>query len=480
MNKDVTFFEKVDPNSVAKAPSEKPIYLKDYHRMNLLGEVTNDADEKPFAIQQREDKERLVAEIHGALDGNAGNDYGDDNDSEDDFLTKRKDEREVATLDLPDPTANEGGNFLQAFFDNKAWLPKSIDKETGKPIVPSYGEIVEDDEEFEDDADRFETAYNFRFEDPNAAEIVSYARNQNTLRRSEETRRKRQRDAKNSVKKEKELKREAEISKIKTKKVKEVVSKFEQLRQALGNDAESEALSKILSEQDLDGDFEGDEWDKKMQAVFNEEFYAQEVRKPKWDKDSDNEGEDEGEGEDEEQDDDAVMEDAAEPTVSKNQQKRAEKRKKKQEHQEIRDKAQRLVEENIDLLLEKEGASHLLNDGTGTDDTPKFRYREVSPEAFGLSARDILLANDNDLNEYVGLKKLAPFREPEKKKKDHRKYAKKRRLREWRKGVFNNEEEPDDATVVEALTGGGVGNLSKGDARSNKKQKKSHKKQKRN
>lgn len=468
LNKDVKFFQEVDPNDTGKASSEKPIYLKDYHRMNLLSGNGEDG-EKPFAVQQKEDRERLVAEIHGALG------EGEDEDEDDGFLTKRKEEREVTALSMPDPSANEN-EFLQAFLDNKAWLPTTVDKKTGKPILPSYGEIVEDDDEFDETADQFETAYNFRFEDPNAAEIVSYARSQNTLRRSDESSRKRQREAKKQVIKEKEEKREAEISKIKNKKVKEVMSKFEQLKQALGDDAESEALSKILSEQDLDADFEGDAWDKKMQEVFNEEFYSQTVHKPKWD----NESEEEGNGEDGEEEQESEMEveekeEEEQPKVSKAQQKRDEKKKKRQEQQEIKEKAQKLVEENLDLLLEKE-ASHLLKKDED-DDMPKFRYREVSPDSFGLSSRDILLANDNDLNEYVGLKKLATFRDPEKKKKDRRKYAKKRRLREWRKSVFDNEEEPEDQAIIDVLNGSKK--PEKGKAVSNSKHNRSNKKQRR-
>jgi protein KRI1 len=39
-----------------------------------------------------------------------------------------------------------------------------------------------------------------------------------------------------------------------------------------------------------------------------------------------------------------------------------------------------------------------------------FRYVPVAKTAFGLAPAEILLADDKDLNEYVGLKKLAPYR----------------------------------------------------------------------
>ncbi|KAL5603909.1 hypothetical protein FOVSG1_006659 [Fusarium oxysporum f. sp. vasinfectum] len=47
-----------------------------------------------------------------------------------------------------------------------------------------------------------------------------------------------------------------------------------------------------------------------------------------------------------------------------------------------------------------------------------FRYRETSPQSFGMTARDILLApSDAALNDYAGLKKLATVRDQEKKRK---------------------------------------------------------------
>ncbi|SRR6266446_3485710 len=39
-----------------------------------------------------------------------------------------------------------------------------------------------------------------------------------------------------------------------------------------------------------------------------------------------------------------------------------------------------------------------------------FRYFPVAEASYGLSAPEILLADDKDLNEYVGLKKLASYR----------------------------------------------------------------------
>ena len=300
--------------------------------MNILAggdnadENEDEDGEKPFAIQQKEDRERLVSEIHGALGGD-----DEEEDDEEDFLVKRKEERDVKPIDLPDPGKNED-EFLQAFLDTKGWLPQTIDKKTGKSIVPSYGDIVEDDDDFEDRAEQYEIKHNFRFEDDNAAEIVSYARNQSTVRRTEESSRKKQREAKIQARLEEEKKKEAKVARIKNKKVKEVTSKFEQLKQALGGDgddaADEDTLQRLLAaSENLDIlDFDGDEWDKKMEQVFNDDFYSKGGHKPKLGE-NDNEEDEKDEDEDDAELEETAGNDEKETSkLSKNQQKREEKR----------------------------------------------------------------------------------------------------------------------------------------------------------
>lgn len=440
LNNNKRFFENNAENIIVKGlKKEKPVLLKDYHRQNYLeGQIDldeNDKQDLTYADRKKNEHKDLIAEINKDPEEK-------EVDDEDDFLIKRKVQREVDTVEFPD-SSNETA-FLEAYLNNKAWIPKGVDKITGETAVPTYGEIVgdenEDDEEFDEIADKFENAYNFRFEDPNAAEIVSYARSQITMRRDQQNSRKRLREKKKEEKQLQNKKRKDEITKLKRVKVKQVASKFEKLKQIIGDDD----LASKFSEKDLEADFDDTEWDKKMMAVFNEEFYSKHDTKPEWDA-SDHELEDD-------KDDDANKD--SEPSKqgvtspfenkSENRSKRDKKKNLRAEKRQILDKAEEFVEKNIDLAIEEANIRE-------NNELPTFRYREVSPDAYGLTARDILLANDKDLNEYVGLKKLAPFRDGDKKLRDRKKYAKKRRLREWRKTVFDREDEPDEETFVNGI-----------------------------
>ena len=66
------------------------------------------------------------------------------------------------------------------------------------------------------------------------------------------------------------------------------------------------------------------------------------------------------------------------------------------------------------------------------DDEPVtgFRYRSVARESFGLDVLDILQADDGDLNQFLSLKKLNPYKQQDSKK--YTKRAKKFKDSLWR------------------------------------------------
>ncbi|CAI4049507.1 hypothetical protein N7582_004684 [Saccharomyces uvarum] len=460
----VKFFE--DPESAAsklanREGKHRPIYLKDYHRMNILsGDALKDDEEdneqgtvdgkQSFVSQQREEKSQLLDEIKNAFNDEDNEDGSASEDEDDGFLKKKAPSTKKEERNLPDPTVNEE-NFLEEFVNQQAWIPKKGDK----VISLDLNNNEEEDEEFEDAVEKFENAYNFRYEDPNAAEIVSYARTQATLRRSDNTSRRRKRDDEKKTKENVKVEKETAIQKKKTKKLNKLTDILGQLTKEYGAEISADMVKKITDTL-MKNDFKEEEWDNVVAELFNEEFYEQEG-KPTWDENDeimgdfyadgdakdkvDEEDKEEDKGEQEQEDEEEEKEEEEEgPKRKKN--KKEEKLQKKREKRKLNELVENALEQNKLALIEeveKEEEERRSRSSTKEEQDLKFRYREVSPESFGLTTREIFAADDTDLNEFIGLKKFAPYRAKELRAKDKRKVTKARRLRDWRKKTFKNE-----------------------------------------
>lgn len=448
LDPNLKFFDDPEKNSALKEKinKEKPMYLKDYHRQNLLsGDFKHEDDEneygtvdgeKPFVVTEREERNQLLSDIKSAF-----NDDEDDDGSDDDFLKKKeskKDDIEKPKTVLPDPEKNQEA-FLNAFLDNQAWIPKKNDK------VLDLDKIDNDDEEdFDNAVEDFEKAYNFRYEDPNAAEIVSYARNQATLRRSNTNSRKRQRDKKNELKEKENQEKEELLKKKKTQKMNKVLDRLTKIKEAVGEEVSDETIQKVFGNSLLDEDFDDADWDSKMAQIFDEQYYGNEDSKPEWGEDDEIMGdfhkenqEDSDQAEDQEQAQEDL--DGEPPKKKSKKEKLKEKKSSKKEKQSLKEKAHQIVESNAVKILDE------VEDERGRSqdkEEVRFKYRDVSPETFGLSTRDIILADDKQLNSFIGIKKFAPYRSKEQALKDKRKYAKKKHLQDWRKEVFHDKNGP--------------------------------------
>lgn len=448
LDPNLKFFDDPEKNSALKEKinKEKPMYLKDYHRQNLLsGDFKHEDDEneygtvdgeKPFVVTEREERNQLLSDIKSAF-----NDGEDDDGSDDDFLKKKeskKDDIEKPKTVLPDPEKNQEA-FLNAFLDNQAWIPKKNDK------VLDLDKIDNDDEEdFDNAVEDFEKAYNFRYEDPNAAEIVSYARNQATLRRSNTNSRKRQRDKKNELKEKENQEKEELLKKKKTQKMNKVLDRLTKIKEAVGEEVSDETIQKVFGNSLLDEDFDDADWDSKMAQIFDEQYYGNEDSKPEWGEDDEIMGdfhkenkEDSDQAEDQEQAQEDL--DGEPPKKKSKKEKLKEKKSSKKEKQSLKEKAHQIVESNAVKILDE------VEDERGRSqdkEEVRFKYRDVSPETFGLSTRDIILADDKQLNSFIGIKKFAPYRSKEQALKDKRKYAKKKHLQDWRKEVFHDKNGP--------------------------------------
>ncbi|OJJ47666.1 hypothetical protein ASPZODRAFT_114618 [Penicilliopsis zonata CBS 506.65] len=465
-DKNVTFYSEIDETSPqdGAVKAEKPMTLRDYHRENLLkgGDDVEDEVPKTFAQEQADLKKSILKEVKAVTDGNT-----DGDDDEDDFLVAKS-----ITLPAPTPKVDikqevekadrDPETFLSNFLSSRAWIPSS------RELHPFESE----DEAEEDAADAFEEAYNFRFEDPNKVNerLKTHARDaiaKQSVRREEKNTRKKLREAERSKKEEEKKQRETEKNRLRKLKIEELQGKVNQIKEVAGIHASG------FTDEDwvhfLDDAWDDKEWEEEMQKRFGEDYYAEgeqgddkkkkKPKKPTWDDDIDitdlvpdyeNDDEkprtslsddemmdaeaDRGDNDEDEEDDEDEGENPS-GSKKKKKSKAQEKRDKKREARKERMRIEEAVDRNLDLDIS-------LLPGATKKNSSGFRYRETSPQSFGLTARDILMADDSHLNEFAGLKKLASFRDPEKKRRDQKKLGKKARLRQWRKDTFGDEEGP--------------------------------------
>ncbi|KPM36240.1 hypothetical protein AK830_g10305 [Neonectria ditissima] len=479
-DKEVTFYKNTDePTTTAgkdKDKKDKPVYLRDYHREKLLagdvGEFDDNDDDTPQQTYYQEQdalKKSIMSEINAVAAG--------DDEEDDGFMTRkpqakpdpsgvhpsRKATLKVTELDVTNADKNPE-TFLSNFMSARAWVP---------PDGSNWKAFESDEGEGDDRADEFEQAYNLRFEDPDKSNEVlrTYARDlaaAKSARREEKTGRKRQRELEREQKEEEKQKRRDEKARLRKLKLDEAEGKLRKIKQAVGS------AGKEFNDEDwikfLDDAWENDKWEEEMRKRFGDEYYAQtddiavsdvdesdaevskkkkRTKKPKWEDDidindiipdfedeekpkislSDVEDDDAEEGQDE------VGEDEDAPPSKKR--KTADHKRTRQEAQKKARQERSKLEALVDSKLELTNHALLNN----PNHTP-FRYRETSPNSFGMTARDILLApSDQVLNEFAGLKKFATFRDEEKKRRDRKTLGKKHRLRQWRRGIFGSEYE---------------------------------------
>ncbi|GAA5887517.1 hypothetical protein JCM6882_001437 [Rhodosporidiobolus microsporus] len=514
--------------------SSKPVLLKDFQRARLLANPTDDdsldalsgGGVEPTPVQEQAALKREIKAAFAAAGGESDDeDEGDDEDEdggEDGGLFKRREkgdderareEREyerfletaVGKKAVKEALGDEEA-FLRDYILNRGW----IDREADAGHIPSYDEIVGDsepsskkkkkgkskllldddeedklanvgahddeDEEYEERADEYETKYNFRFEQAGAADLVTHARDSLASVRKPTaavSARARAREAAKERKEEEKLQRKEEVRRLKALKRKEVEEKLLQLVEAGG--AKEGALEGI----DLEGEWDEAAHEEAMRKVYGEEYEGMDDDgfKPTWDDDIDIT---DLVGSDGEVDDDEVMQylpvasTSALPTLDEDDEedgddvpmgKKSKKSKKaKKDKSGDGGKKRKRDEEGFPTeLLEAAKAGgdaereQLLDrmvdeyyaldyeDKVG-DVKTRFKYAKVAPSSFALSAEEILLATDAELNAFMSLKKLAPYRQdsPAWLKKEHDKQRKK--VKELRDALRNRKwgEEVDE------------------------------------
>lgn len=472
----ISEFEAETAEKGGEKKKEKPMYLQDYHRRNLLeGNADGEEDTAPPPTYQQE-QDSLRRDVVGQMHAEPNEGSGSEDDG---FLIKKKKSRHddlqsmqasknKKKIDVDISTADKDPEtFLSNFMAARAWLPTD-----GSRFQP----MNSDDSDEEARADEFEAAYNLRFEDPRTAneKLMSFGRDvgKYSVRRDEVTGRKKQREQEREKKAQLKQARQDERARLRKLKIEEVEERVKRIKEAAGlrgKDAlDLGEWSKVLEE-----DWDDDRWEDEMNRRFGDKYYAEEeardesddeaedrvnkkrkVKKPKWEDDIDikdlvPEFDDEESNKanftlssDDEADGGAPIdaEDHDAAPVNKSMSKK-DRQKEKSDQKRTARKERQKIEELVDHSLP---LAHPTIMSTSTSKAPVtgFRYRETSPSSFGLTPRDILFAEDAQLNQYAGLKKMAAFRDPEKKSRDKKKLSKKARLRQWRKDTFGAEDGP--------------------------------------
>lgn len=503
-NKEVKFYREADEDGgdeVNGAEKEQSMTLKQFHTKNLLeGKFTGDDEEddappKTYAQEQEEARRNLVKEMHAAAEEDAEGD---------DFLVAKpkpassKKDRVKITVEDVEQADKDPETFLSNFMASRAWVP--TEKSRFQPLMS-------DDDDEDAAADEWENSYNMYFEDTTGAneKIMTYARDavaSTTVRRDEATGRRKARELARAKREAERREKEQDLARLRKLKVEEMEQKVQQIRKIGGLSGRDFKLDEWKDV--LEAEWSDDQWDAEMAKRFGESYYEEKdagsdsedgsskskkkkVKKPKFDddidikdlipdfKDNDEERPDITLSSDEEDepagDEMDVDEEDADSKPSKSSKKR------KQERAEAKSAARRdrrLIENLVDSNLEYEAAL-----AAKPKAPTRFRYRETSPTTFGLTARDILLADDAQLNEFAGLKKLAAFRDPDKKKKDKKHLSKKARLRQWRQETFGDADGPKGG--FEVFAGGeeadakvdlGVQNVVEGEKKKKKRSRK--------
>lgn len=119
-------------------------------------------------------------------------------------------------------------------------------------------------------------------------QIKRYPRTiQNSMRR-EESKRKEQRQKAKDRKEDAKARKKEEVQRLKAFKRKEILDKIQTLHEIAGNSELN------LTEVDIEGDFDPEEYDRRMQELFNDDYYQEGVDQEKpqfpFDEEIDDEG----------------------------------------------------------------------------------------------------------------------------------------------------------------------------------------------
>ncbi|XP_073144993.1 protein kri1 isoform X2 [Henckelia pumila] len=419
---------------------KKPMYLKDVISKQLIeegpefddedddqmvGKSNNNGNKVKTYIEEQEEFTRDILKAIEEGDNHEEDDVDFFKVKEGDGVEGEEEESEVRNkLDEyfgEDEKLDTDTMFLKNFFRERLWLDDGRSNDAGGGEI----EFSEDEEEIERQED-YEREFNFRFEENAGDRVMGHSRRVEGSVRKKENSRKLQRDRKGERIAQAEFERKEELKYLKNLKKKEINEKLQKIREVSGIGKSEKSL---LDEDYLEEEFDPEEYDRKMEETFDDEYYKAEdvdpefgsgsdddegnFQKPDFDKEDELLGlpknwddlKESGEGfasarrrilerTEGDGDENKLLEDGH------NDSKRNKKRKPSEIEMTVREQ---LMEEYYKLDYED----------TVGDLKTRFKYKPVKPKRYGLTPDQIVKMDEKDLNQYVSIKKLAPYREKE-------------------------------------------------------------------
>ncbi|EDW73443.1 uncharacterized protein Dwil_GK16643 [Drosophila willistoni] len=490
--------EEDDVSGKKKVKKSKPVTLKDYERKVILennGRFEEDDEDENVGDQDQEERRPLspsAVEEERQLKNAFKEVLADDDESDEEFgrIFKKRDKSKAeaekedkdfaswlagkqADLQEQDkeqlePLKNywsskkltQGESFLRDYILNKGYAKANASE------IPTYDEIVgestpprsfsdaEDEQELSKQAE-FEHKYNFRFEEPDAEFVKRYPRTiEQSLRRTDDKRKEKRRELKERKEQEKHTKmKELEI--IKEMKRKEIDEKIRKLKAVTGNDELG------FKDEELEEDFDPQEHDRRMQEMFNDEYYdvdegeekpecpsdIEELAIEDWDNYDPKRSTDDGDGDAHCEDEDFNMDCDYDPMSAKDklQQELIESSRKRRKGR--RNRFREMIQADKPAFKPEDEKTYgeyideyyqLDCEDIIGDQPCRFKYVETTPNDFGLTIEEILLAKNKELNQWASLKKAVQLRPEHVEKKEQRLYKMKAKNEELKRKIFKS------------------------------------------
>jgi len=391
--------EEERSKDVEEFQKEKPMYLKDMVYKEAIelaqgiggeGDSQNKQQGKTYVEEQDDLKQafldafdnEVAGNIDSKEDGFGGVLSKSDRKRKEADIGDEETERlvgEIFSKERGNAEENKEDEFLRNYILKKAWI-----NEDEEDSEFEDGNMEEDEEAF-DAAEAFEAGYNFRFEEPGGTAIVTHSRQIDDVVRKSDDRRKLKRAEKAARKAQEEEERRRELKQLKNLKKAEIEKKLDEVKTVAGLGApDQDTLGQLL-----DGEFDPEAHDKAMAAAFGDDYYDQ--------------GDDEEDLEDE--DFDRKLAEMAEYSSDENEETFASLvEKTKQSRDESGHEADAAKQDMKKLMEEYFKLDY--EDYVGGVRT-RFKYKQVQPETYGLTFEEILSLDDKELNQIIGMKRVA-------------------------------------------------------------------------